>query len=40
MQVQTANAPATYEQDGERWYFCCDGCRDKFAVQWSAGNGH
>jgi hypothetical protein len=30
MQVEKANAGATAERDGERFYFCCDGCRDAF----------
>ncbi len=30
MQVEKANAGATAERDGERFWFCCDGCRDAF----------
>jgi YHS domain-containing protein len=32
MQVERANAPATHEVDGQRYWFCCDGCRDRFAT--------
>jgi uncharacterized membrane protein YraQ (UPF0718 family)/YHS domain-containing protein len=31
MQVQKANAPASTVADGERVYFCSDGCRERFA---------
>src|SRR5581483_9601041 len=30
MQVRKANAPATTVVDGERVYFCSDGCRERF----------
>jgi uncharacterized protein len=30
MQVEKANAGATAERGGERFWFCCDGCRDAF----------
>jgi hypothetical protein len=30
MQVSTADAPASAVHAGQRFYFCCDGCRDKF----------
>jgi hypothetical protein len=30
MQVEKANAGATAERDGERYWFCCDGCREAF----------
>jgi uncharacterized membrane protein YraQ (UPF0718 family)/YHS domain-containing protein len=31
MQVETANAPASAEHDGQRVYFCSDRCADRFA---------
>jgi uncharacterized membrane protein YraQ (UPF0718 family)/YHS domain-containing protein len=31
MQVEKANAPATLTVGGEQYWFCCDGCRDRFA---------
>jgi uncharacterized membrane protein YraQ (UPF0718 family)/YHS domain-containing protein len=31
MQVRTADAPARAMYGGTTYYFCCDGCRDKFA---------
>ena len=31
MQVEIANAPARLTLDGATVYFCCDGCRDRFA---------
>ena len=31
MQVEKANAPATLMLGGEQYWFCCDGCRDRFA---------
>ena len=31
MQVQVANAPASLEADGERHWFCSDGCAERFA---------
>jgi YHS domain-containing protein/uncharacterized membrane protein YraQ (UPF0718 family) len=30
MQVRTADAPASYERDGERLYFCSDRCKETF----------
>ena len=30
MQVETASAPATCVVDGQRYWFCSDGCRDAF----------
>ena len=30
MQVRKSNAPATALVDGERYYFCSDGCRERF----------
>ncbi len=30
MQVERALAPATAVQDGKTWYFCSDGCRERF----------
>jgi hypothetical protein len=30
MQVHKSNAPATAVVDGDRYYFCSDGCRDRF----------
>ena len=35
MQVQTANAPATFVHDGRRYWFCSDQCRDRFASEHS-----
>ena len=32
MQVQIANAPAHSVRDGVDYWFCCDGCRDKFVA--------
>jgi uncharacterized membrane protein YraQ (UPF0718 family)/YHS domain-containing protein len=32
MQVEQANAPASLEHDGSRYYFCSDRCRDRFAA--------
>jgi len=30
MQVRTADAPASFVHAGQRHYFCCDGCRERF----------
>jgi YHS domain-containing protein len=30
MQVRTADAPAMAVHEGERFYFCCDHCRERF----------
>jgi uncharacterized protein len=30
MQVQIAHAAAAVEENDERWYFCSEGCRDRF----------
>jgi uncharacterized membrane protein YraQ (UPF0718 family)/YHS domain-containing protein len=30
MQVEKANAPAHLVHDGAEYWFCCDGCRDRF----------
>jgi uncharacterized protein len=32
MQVEIANAAASLELDGATYYFCCDGCKRKFAA--------
>jgi xanthine dehydrogenase accessory factor len=32
MSVQTAAAKVTHEHAGEVYYFCCVGCREKFAA--------
>jgi YHS domain-containing protein len=32
MQVRTSEAPAHMTHAGQHYYFCCDGCRDKFAA--------
>jgi len=30
MQVRTADAPVTVALDGRTYYFCCDGCANRF----------
>jgi len=39
MEVKVEGALHTHEWDGRTWYFCCDGCRTKFAADpeaWAA----
>ncbi|HSM09231.1 MAG TPA: XdhC family protein [Gemmatimonadota bacterium] len=39
MEVKVEGALHTHEWDGRTWYFCCDGCRAKFAADpeaWTA----
>jgi hypothetical protein len=32
MQVRISDAPASYELNGQRYYFCMEGCKDSFAA--------
>jgi YHS domain-containing protein len=32
MQVRISDAPASYVQEGQSYYFCMPGCRDSFAA--------
>jgi len=38
MQVRKQNAPATAIRDGERYYFCSDHCRERFASSGSSAS--
>jgi uncharacterized membrane protein YraQ (UPF0718 family)/YHS domain-containing protein len=40
MQVEKAHAPATLTVGGEQYWFCCDGCRDRFAGPRGAPEPH
>ena len=37
MQVRKSDAPASYQLNGEKYFFCMEGCRDTFISKTSSG---